>query len=118
MGVVAWTLEVYQRDDGESPVEDFIEALPKEVRAKVRANLDWLQEVGNQAAAPISKPLGRGLFEVRVSVGRIEVRLLYAFFPGKRIVLLHGFQKKTRATPARDLQTARARMQELSAGNK
>jgi len=83
----------------------------------VRAKLDWLLEVGNQAAAPISEPIGDGLFEVRVSVGRIEVRLLYAFFPGKRIVLLHGFQKKTRTTPARELKTARARLQELSAGN-
>jgi len=114
---VAWTLECYQHDDGESPVEDFIEGLPTKLRARVKAHLTWLQEVGSQAAAPISKPLGGGLFAVRVSVGHDEIRLLYAFFPGKRIVLLHGFRKKTRAIPAGALKIARARLRELTPEN-
>jgi len=110
---VAWTLERYERDDGKSPVEEFINALPVKVRARVRANLDHLCEVGNLASAPMSKPLGQGLFELRVGVGHHEVRLLYTFFPGQRIVILHGFLKKTRAVPARELETARARLREL-----
>jgi phage-related protein len=46
-------------------------------------------------------------------VGRHEVRVLYAFLPGQRIVLLHGFLKKTRSIPARELKTAHARLREL-----
>jgi phage-related protein len=106
-------LERYERDDGQSPVEDFINGLPTKVRARVRAHLTHLQEVGNRAAAPISKAIGEGLFALRVSAGRHEVRILYAFFPGQRIVLLHGFLKKTRAIPTRELETAHARLREL-----
>jgi phage-related protein len=110
---MAWILERYERDDGESPVEDFINDLPTKVRAKVRAHLTHLEAVGNRAAAPISEAIGAGLFALRVSVGRHEVWVLYAFLPGQRIVLLHGFLKKTRSIPARELKTAHARLREL-----
>lgn len=110
---MTWVLERYERDDRESPVEDFLTTLPTKVRAKVWAHLTHLQDIGNRAAAPISKSLGEGLFELRVSARRHEVRILYAFFPGQRIILLHGFLKKTQAIPARDLETARARLREL-----
>jgi phage-related protein len=106
-------LERYERDDGQSPVEDFINGLPTKVRARVWAHLTHLQEVGNRAAAPISEAIGEGLFALRVSAGRHEARIFYAFFPGQRIVLLHVFLKKTRAIPTRELETARARLREL-----
>lgn len=108
-----WTLELYAHEDGRSPVEDFLNGLPVTVRARVRANLDHLSAVGNQAVAPLSKPLGGGLFELRVGVGRLAVRLVFTFFPGRRIVVLHGFLKKTRAVPASDLDIAHARRREL-----
>ncbi len=111
--MVPWRVELYAHDDGESPVEAFINALPTKVRARLRANLDHLAMVGNRAAAPLSKPLGEGLFELRVSLGRMEVRLLYAFFPDRRIVLLHASLKKTRAVSATDIEIARARRHEL-----
>ncbi len=110
---MAWTIAQYARDDGETPVEDFINDLPTKVRARVRAALTYLEQVGNQARAPLSEPLRHGLFELRVSVGRYEVRILYVFRPGHRIVLLHGFLKKTRAVPAREIDTARTRLREL-----
>ena len=110
---MAWTLERYERHDGESPVEDFINDLPTKLRARVWAHLTHLEAVGNRAAAPISEALSEGSFALRVSVGRHEVRVLYAFFPGQRIVLLHGFLKKTRSIPARELETAHARLREL-----
>ncbi len=83
------------------------------MRAKVWAAITYLEHVGNQAVGPLSKPLGQGLFEVRVGSGRHEIRILYAFRPGHRIVLLHGFLKKSQAIPARELDTARSRLQEL-----
>jgi phage-related protein len=35
---------------------------------------------------------------------------------GRRIVILHGFIKKTQETPAHELKTARRRMKELQRG--
>jgi phage-related protein len=57
--------------------------------------------------------LGTGLFELRASLptGRIA-RLLFCVSE-ERIVALHGFIKKTRRTPAHDLELARIRKREL-----
>ncbi len=110
---MAWTIERYERDDGESPIEDFINGLATQAQARVEAALTHLAEVGNLAVAPLSKPLGHGLFELRAGTGHHEFRILYAFRPGRRIVLLHGFVKKTRAVPAREITIARIRLREV-----
>ena len=65
------------------------------------------------SAGATRMPDCEGLFALRVSAGRHEVRIFYAFFPGQRIVLLHGFLKKTRTIPTRELEIARARLREL-----
>jgi phage-related protein len=51
-------------------------------------------------------PLGNDLFEVRSTItgGRIG-RVLFCIFEGN-MVLLHGFVKKTRKTPAPELSVA------------
>jgi len=35
--------------------------------------------------------------------------VIYFFFVGRRIVLLHAFQKKTQKTPRQEIETALAR---------
>lgn len=92
------------------PVEDFIQQLPEEDRAKVRATIRFLSEVGNGLREPQSKSLGKGLFELRVKARRI----LYCFLPGRIIVLLHGFTKKTQKTPAGDLAIGYKRKEEVT----
>jgi phage-related protein len=55
---------------------------------------------------PLVRPLGRELWEVRSSLpqGRIA-RVLFCVEQG-RMMLLHGFIKKTRKTPQRDIDLA------------
>jgi len=36
-------------------------------------------------------------------------RIVYVFYTGRRIVFLHGFQKKSEKIPARELAVARQR---------
>jgi phage-related protein len=48
----------------------------------------------------------------RGSAGNIY-RILYFFFSGRRIVLLHGFQKKTEKTPQRETEIAKRRMNDF-----
>ena len=65
---------------------------------------------------PIGKPLvgslGNGLWEVRSRLGDRIARVIF-YVEGQTMVLLHGFVKKTRATPADDLALARKRRKEL-----
>ena len=63
---------------------------------------------------PLCRALGNGLWEVRsdITLGRIA-RVLFCIHEG-RMVLLHGFIKKTQKTPASDLVLALKRKKEIT----
>jgi phage-related protein len=104
-----WTLQQYEDNRGRRPVEEFLESLAESERAVVKAKFFYLQERGSQLREPITKSMGDGLYELRVHAYRI----FFCFRPGNRIVLLHAFRKKSQATPRRDLDLPRKRMQEV-----
>jgi phage-related protein len=106
---VSWEIRLYVDNRRRKPVEDFIGQLPEEDRAKVRAAIKFLGEVGNRLREPQSKSLGQGLFELRVRSRRI----FYCFLPSRIIVLLHAFTKKTQKTPPGELDIGYKRMEEL-----
>ena len=70
-------------------------------------------EFGWPIGMPYSRPLSRGLFEVRrdISSGRIA-RVIF-FIKDNKMVLLHGFIKKTQKTPQTDLDLAIKRKKEV-----
>ena len=63
---------------------------------------------------PLCRSLGAGLWEVRsqLSGGRIA-RIIFCVHQG-RMVLLHGFMKKTQKTPPREIELAAKRMKEIT----
>ncbi|MBX9944197.1 MAG: type II toxin-antitoxin system RelE/ParE family toxin [Reyranella sp.] len=64
-------------------------------------------------SGPVGTPLGDGLWEVRSDLpGHRIARVLFGL-SGDRIVVLHGFIKKTRKTPDADLALARKRKREF-----
>ena len=71
-------------------------------------------ELGWPIGMPTSKPLGRGLWEVRshITDGRIA-RVLFCIAEGQ-MVLLHAFIKKMTKTPKGDLEIARKRQKEVA----
>jgi len=58
---------------------------------------------------PLSKALGDGLFELR-HVGKLNTRVLWFFMKDRRIVAVHGIRNKGQAIAARDIHSARERM--------
>jgi phage-related protein len=62
---------------------------------------------------PLCRPLGNGMWEVRTNLPTNRTaRVLLCVCRGC-LVALHGFIKKTRATPDDDLALARKRQKEL-----
>jgi phage-related protein len=59
---------------------------------------------------PLCRPLGAGLYEVRTSLQNRIARVFFAI-EGSKMVLLHGFIKKSQSTPKSDLELARRRLQ-------
>ena len=69
--------------------------------------MDFLQENGNQFREPYSKHLDDGIFELRTKQGTNIVRNLYFFFVGNKIIITHGFRKKTQKTPPGEIERAK-----------
>ena len=64
-------------------------------------------DFGANLGLPHTRAMGGGLFELRLSGSEGIARVFFCVRSGKRIVLLHGFIKKTQATPQTELDKAK-----------
>jgi phage-related protein len=105
-------LVFFRNDGGGEPVRDWLKEMNQQDRHAIGKDLlraQWRWPVG----MPLCRPMGKGLWEVRTDLpGNRASRVLVCFCRG-RLVALHGFIKKTRATPEDDLALARGRQKEL-----
>jgi phage-related protein len=63
---------------------------------------------------PLCRAFGKGLWEVRSDLPRGRIARVLFCIHGGRMVLLHGFIKKTQKTPAGDLDRATKRKKEIT----
>lgn len=95
----------------DSRLEQFIRSLGELTIAKVLRTIDLLEMFGNKLAFPHSKKVHARLFELRVQ-GKQEVRIFYTFRRDEA-VLLHGFVKKSKRIPKKEMFTALQRLKTL-----
>ncbi len=102
----------YESALGNRPVREWVLGLSVEDRKVVGRDIQKV-EFGWPLGMPYCRSLGNGLWEVRSGLtdGRIG-RVIFCVVR-ERMVLLHGFVKKTQKTPAQDLRLARRRMKEV-----
>ena len=110
MGVSpGWEIDDYRGPHGARPIKGFLDALTLPAKAKVYAALEVLATEGNRLQLPRSRALGDGLFEIRIVHPEGPFRIIYCFQPGRRVLLLHAFVKRTEQIPAQDLKVAKGR---------
>jgi phage-related protein len=109
-----WEVDDYRGPRGARPVKAFLDGLSEAARDRTAAYLEMLAREGNALRFPQSRPLGDGIFELRIPVPDGALRLLYCFLPGRRAIVLHGFAKKKQKTPPEDLALARARKADVT----
>ena len=102
-----FTVEFYEKENGENPVELFLDKLDIKMRSKLLMILKILQEKGNLLSEPYSKHLDDGIFEIRGKVGSDISRVLYFFYFGGKIIVTNGFIKKTQKTPSKEIEKAK-----------
>lgn len=102
----------YRSARGTEPVRDWLRGLPIEDRRIIGFDIATV-EFGWPVGMPVCRPLGNGLWEVRSNIagGRIA-RVIFCIGHG-RMILLHGFVKKSQRTPQPDLDTARSRQRDI-----
>lgn len=98
----------FRTEAGGEPVRDWLKRLPSpEDRKRIGEDVKTV-EFGWPVGMPVCKPLGNGIYEVRTSLAQNRIaRVLFYIDKKGRMVLLHGFIKKTRKTPDEDLDLAR-----------
>ncbi|MBU4371972.1 MAG: type II toxin-antitoxin system RelE/ParE family toxin [Proteobacteria bacterium] len=105
---MTWAIEYYSEK-----VQRDIMALPKGIQGRYIHMAKRMTEYGPNPKEPHTKALGDGLFEMRMKSKEGIARVMYCAVLGRRIVMLHGFIKKSLQTPPNELETARKRMKEV-----
>ena len=100
-------IRFYTLPSGGCPVEDYLDCLDARARDKTLRSIMLLREYGALLREPDSKHLEYGIFELRTAVGGYAGRMLYFFRDGGTAVLTHGFAKRGRKTPRREIERAK-----------
>ena len=102
----------YRTRAGNEGVRDWLRGLPEAECSAIGQDLMRVQyrwPVG----MPLCRAMGNGLWELRSELPSNRIaRLLFSMHQG-RILVLHGFIKKTKRTPDEDLDLARKRRSEF-----
>lgn len=96
-------------------VDAEIEALPKDLRARLVRVTMLIEAVGLEALPHDTvKHLEGKLWEIRVKAASGISRAIYVTASRRRVVIVRAFVKKTQKTPQRELEIARMRAKEVT----
>jgi len=101
----------FRLDSGREPVRDWLKGLDRENRKSIGEDIKTVQfrwPVG----MPLTRKMADNLWELRSHVSSGIARIFYTVH-AKKIVLLHGFLKKAKKTPANELSVAKRRLTKL-----
>ena len=105
-------VELYRTAAGKEVVADFLDSLPSKDLAKVLRDIDLLAEYAPDLHEPYTKHMDGPIWELRSKFSSNIYRIFYFIWRDNRLVLLHGFTKKTQKTPPKELEIARKRYAE------
>lgn len=94
-------------------VQSVIEDWPSGIAASFTRITEQITISGPHLGMPYTKAFGDGLFEIRARSAEGIGRAFFCCLVGRRVVILHGFIKKTQATPLKELELARKRYKEI-----
>ena len=100
------TVEFYAATSGAVPIEDFLDSLPDKVVQKIIAVIELAETERIVATRFLKKLSGTELYEFRIRWESNIYRLLCFFDRDSKVVITHGFVKKARKTPQREIQRA------------
>jgi phage-related protein len=101
----------FQLDSGREPVREWLKNLSRGDRKTIGEDIKTLQ-FGWPIGMPLARKMGNDLWELRSTLSSGIARTFFTIFQSK-IVLLHGFVKKSQKTPANELATAKRRLTKL-----
>lgn len=111
MRKTALSVTFFRLDSGKEPVRLWLQRLGPEDRRIIGADIKTLQ-LGWPVGMPLARKMDGGLWELRSRTTTGIARIFFTLFEN-RIVLLHGFVKKSAKTPKKELLLAQRRRSSL-----
>jgi phage-related protein len=103
----------YELPSGRVPVREWLKSLDRDDRKIIGEDIKDV-EFSWPIGMPLCRALGSGLWEVRSQLKQGRIARVLFCAAKERMVLLHGFIKKTQKPPQGDLELARQRMKEIT----
>lgn len=94
-------------------VEAEINSLPASFVARFVRYAERMEIYGPNLGMPHTRPMGDGLFELRLKAAEGIARVFFCTVVGRQVVVLHQYVKKSEKTPKRELKIAQDRMKEI-----
>lgn len=107
---MSYTVEYIELKNGEKPFEKFVMSLSIPERAKLFETVNYFLHLKNHnlpIKESLSKHLEDGIFELRTSLIDKITRILFFYEKEAKIVITHGFLKKTQKTPRKEIEKAK-----------
>jgi len=101
----------FRLNSGREPVREWLKDMNRTNRKSVGEDIMTLQ-FGWPVGMPLARKVDDGLWEIRSHVSSGIARTFFTIFK-RKIVLLHGFIKKSQKTPSNELATAKRRLTKL-----
>ena len=99
--------------------EDFLKEQSVKVQNKIFKILEAIETLERIPTTYLKLIIGtNGLYEARIQLGSDIWRVFCFFDRGKLVILLNGFQKKTRKTPSKEIEKAKQLMKEYHENRK
>ncbi len=108
-----WSVVFYVDQTGNEPVREFLTNLDLKTQARLDWSIEQLKVRNIRAGEPLVRHIEGKIWELREESSTNIYRLFYFFFSGKKIVFVHGFQKKKQQTPRREIETGLKRMKDF-----
>ncbi|WP_411162804.1 type II toxin-antitoxin system RelE/ParE family toxin [Lactobacillus johnsonii] len=101
--------EFYTRPNGHTEFQEYLSELNEKERAKLLARIYMISLNGIKVGIEHDwvKPLEKNLYEIRSRVSNNQYRGIYFHVDGDHYVITHGFTKKTRKTPLKEIEHAK-----------
>lgn len=110
IGDIRLNVVFFRTNSGSEPVRRWLKSLPASHKKPIGEDIKTVQ-FGWPLGMPLVEKLQPYLWEIRTRVPDGIARVLFTV-DGPMMILLHGFIKKTRKIPQKEINTARSRLKQ------
>ncbi len=108
IGDIRLNVVFFQTRSGNEPVRRWLKSLPASHKKAIGEDIKTIQ-FGWPLGMPLVEKIQPYLWKVRSKVSNGIARVLFTV-DGETMILLHGFIKKTRKIPIKEINTAKSRL--------